>query len=358
MSEGWTDPAKVKDPRAQVDKIRTELDVSQAEATVLKTKNELFRQWKNAFKPTVMERYARMENLVNARKKSIDEYRNWLKPYLARFKMMKEKMETVSPADELSNAYMTPGFGQSQASTGVKLWLWKPFVPAELRKAELGPLKEPHGFVIDPYDDLVKEWHKKINDHWGTDITEKEVRDLLKNEWTQSKPGIKAFPEMDPHYLYYVFFEVTYLLNLVKTPPPEAMETDNVMFYPFRGWFMSQNAVLVHLIELEARKRAFEAYVNQMLGVKEEEEKILKRVEAEFKPKPPEKRFTAPKGFTKIASFGGAVNKHASKLASLYVKRGPYEPVFYERVSKLMARGMGGYYGQQMGHIQKLMGVQ
>ncbi len=359
MNEGWTDPKKIPKPRDQVDRIRTELDVSQAEATVLKTKNELFKQWKTSFKPIVMERYARIQNMAEARKMSIDEYKRWLKPYLARHKMMKEKME-ITPSDELSNPYMTPGFGQSQASTGVKLWLWKPFVPAELRKSELGPLREPHGFVIDPYDDLVKEWQEKINKEWGTNVTEKDIREKLDpkvtGSWTWSMPGTKPFPDMDRYHMYYIFFEVTYILNLVKTPPPEAVETDNVTFYPFRGWFMSQNAVLIHLIELEARKRAFDSYVNQMIGAKEEEEAILKKVEEEFKPRPKEK-FKLPKGFQKVRGWGNAIGNGADRFAHLYVKRGPYEPVFYERVSKLMARGMGGYYGQQMGHIQKLMGV-
>jgi hypothetical protein len=366
MKEEWTDPKKIPVAKDQIQRIKEELDVSQAEATVLKTKNELFRQWKTAFRPTVVERYARMQNLVDARKASIDEYRNWMKPYLARFKMMKEKMETVSPADELSNPYMTPGFGQSQASTGVKLWLWKPMPLGELRKAEMGPLK-PVGtanFVVNPYDDMVKKWLDKINAHWGTNITDVEIlggkdekgnehKGLLK-EWTEYLPP-NNFGRMDKFHVYYVFFEVTYWLNLVKTPPPEAMETDNVMFYPLRGWFMSQNSLLVHLLEIEARNRAFEAYVNQMLGLKEAEEDIIKRVEAEIAGKAPEKPNL--KKFQKVRGWGGTLGKGMDKFAHLYVKRGPYEPVFKERVSKLMARGMGAYYKQQLDHIQALMGA-
>ena len=61
-----------------------------------------------------------------------------------------------------------------------------------------------------------------------------------------------------------------------------------------------------------------------------------------------------PKGFEKAENFMGSKIKD---FAQLYVKRGPYEPVFKERVSKLMARAIGGMYKQQLDHIQSLMGA-
>ncbi|UCD07199.1 MAG: hypothetical protein JSW41_05235, partial [Candidatus Aenigmatarchaeota archaeon] len=109
MKTEWTDP-KVIDEKKQVEHIRKELDVSAAEATVLKTKNSLYREWVELFLPQVKERYARIENLVRAREKSVDEYRKWLKPYIAKFRVMKEA-EEGRPGAWVSDAYVTPGFG-------------------------------------------------------------------------------------------------------------------------------------------------------------------------------------------------------------------------------------------------------
>ncbi len=100
--EGWDD---VKD-------IHAKLDVSVAEATVLKTKDRLFKEWKATFFPAVKTRYARIESLLKARRKSVEEYRNWLKPYIAKYKTMKEADE-ANPAAWVTDAYVTPGFSQS-----------------------------------------------------------------------------------------------------------------------------------------------------------------------------------------------------------------------------------------------------
>ena len=145
MARRWptiiSDFLRMRDEWTDVNEIRRNLDVPLAEAAVLKTKNELYKEWKRLFLPALKERYARIQALAEARKKSIEEYKKWLKPYIARFKMIKEKLESA-PAAFINDPYMNPGFGQSQAVAGVKIWCWKPFIPPELRKPAMGPLKK------------------------------------------------------------------------------------------------------------------------------------------------------------------------------------------------------------------------
>ncbi len=152
MARRWptiiTDFIRMKEVWTDIEKIKDELQVSQAEATVLKTKNELYKEWKTLFFPDVKDRFARIKNLMQSRKKSVDEYRNWLKPYIARYKLMKEKTE-AKPSNYLGNVYMVPGFGQASATTGVRLFAWQGFVPGEMHKPERSNL-------IQRYENLSK----------------------------------------------------------------------------------------------------------------------------------------------------------------------------------------------------------
>jgi hypothetical protein len=341
MKEEWTDVAVIRD----------KLDVSTAEASILKTKNELFKEWKMLFMPTVKERYARIVTLMNARKKSIDEYKNWLKPYVARYRMIREKQEG-KPSEFVSNPYMTPGFGQSQASAGVRLWVWKPYAPSEKGRAP-SDMRKKGGlrtkFIVDPYDDLVRKWQENIEKAYSVKFTEKDVRGLIDQ-------AVQA-GEMDPRFLYYIFFDVRIQLNLVKTPPPQGSELDNVGFMPLKTWVMSQNILLIVLLELRAREMAFERYIGEVIGAKELEEEEVRKIEEEFKPPAPEKRKRV-KGFVKrVKGFRLRGRKAGERFFYIFVKKGPYEVNWEERLTKMYFRTAGGLYNQQVGFLLSKMGV-
>jgi len=137
------------------------------------------------------------------------------------------------------------------------------------------------------------------------------------------------------------------------------MELDDLMFAPLKAWFISQNVLLVHLIELYAREKAFEKYVEELIGGPSLEKKIFEKVEEEFKEeKPKPERFVRLKELHKKTSrIYSKIYGFADKFFHLFVKRGPYEPVFRERVTKVFARGIGKYYGQQVGFIKAVMGA-
>ncbi len=361
MAKRWptiiTDFIRMKDEWEDVSEIRKELDVSQAEATVLKTKNELYKEWKTLFLPTIKERYARIQALVKGRQRSIDEYKAWLKPYLAKYKSMKEASEGTKFTGSqfyATNAFATPGFGTMDAWSYVRIWVWRPFQPVEGGKPEaeiIGKGGKGEGFIIDPYDDHVKEWKGKIEKHYNVKISDKEVREKLKEWVTQSPHAYCSW--MESESVYYILMDCHILLSTMKSPPPEGAEMDNLMVIPIRNWVMSQNNLLIHLLELYAREKWMEKYMDELIGARSVEKEIYEEVEREFEEKKPEKEPGG--GFRE--SLKGARNR-LEPLVRFFVKPGPYEPVFTERVSKMYMRASGFYFKQITDVFKTAMGIE
>lgn len=358
MAKRWptiiTDFIRMKDEWTDVETIKKELDVSQAEATVLKTKNELYKQWKEMFFPVVKERLARLETLLRARKKSVEEYRNWLKPYITKYKALRETSEKAM-AYYVSDAFSTPAFGTSEALTGVRIWCWKPFPIIEKGKVEA--LREVRGkgmnFVVDPYDDIVKAWKKKIEERYKVEISDEEVRDILEDAVRKSPHAHCS--KMDPSYLYYILFDAFIVLNTLKSPPPEGVEMDNIMFLPIKLWYMSQNMLLIHLLEIYAREKAMIKYINEIIGSEEIENEEIRRIEEIFTQKEEkvkeEKRSEWEEIKKRLKILG-------EKFAYFFIKPGPYESVFFERLSKMYSRGSGKYWKQMTEFLKNTMQIE
>jgi len=358
MARRWptiiTDFIRMKSELDEVDEIRKELSVSAAEATVLKTKNILYNEWKCMFLPVVKVRYARIENLAQARKKSVDEYKEWLKPYISKFKAMQE-LDEKNPAAWVTDAYTTPGFGQSEAMVGTRLWVWKSISVVEMGKPPAVYTKKGGKWEIYPYDDWVKSWKKLIEYKYELKIEDTDVDKLLSDAISKEKLQFENQP-MYPEDLYYILFDINVLLSLLRTPPPEGIETDNLMIFPMSAWIVSQNALLIYMLELKAKEAAIEHYINEIVGAKSIEEEILRKVEEKFENGDEEegswKRFRK-----RFRSFRAWMRPKAWKFVHLFIKPGPYESVFYERVSKMYFRASGGDYKQVIDFFKEKMQI-
>jgi len=362
MAKRWptiiTDFIRMKTEWDDINKIRDKLDVSQAEATVLKTKNELYVEWKKLFRPVIMDRYARIKTMVDARKKSIDEYKKWLKPYITRHKMMEEYPEKKKPSAFVTNAVMVPGFGQAVMFSGVRLWVWRPFNPEEIGKTEFVGEVKPYGaWDLDPYDDFVKKWIPHLNHKYGVKITDDVVRELM-DEWGSSRTD-KPLAEIDPTRPYYLLFDMVVSRSVIKTPPPAGAEMENLMLWPMRTFVISQNILLIHMLELWAIEQKFDREVDELIGAPELEEKLRKEVEEEFEPKKKKKeRFVSLKSFfNKIGSVGSGIRRGIKPLSKYFIRAGPYESNFKERVTKIYMVGSGGIYQQMVDYWKEKMGV-
>ena len=123
-----SDFMRLTDEMDDVEKIRKELQVSRAEAVILKTKNQVYFEWKSLFSEAAIDRYKTLLSLLESRKKSIDEYKDWIKPYLVRFKMMKVGAERKDVQKSMLKSFADVT-GQSTFSNAISLCASKPHKP-------------------------------------------------------------------------------------------------------------------------------------------------------------------------------------------------------------------------------------
>ena len=329
-----------------IDEIKRLLDVPKAEATVLKTKNELYKKWVEMIEPEIEERLARIKIMMEARKKSIDQYKKWLRPYVARHKMMEDALER-SPAGSFSSPYMPPAFGQAVMSTGIRLWAWKPLLKPEPYRYE--SIREGGKSDIDPYDDIVKEYQEKIEDAYNVKITDSVVNNLIKTGLRFTGPHGERNVQMEDYY--YIFFDIKIDRAVIRVPG--GGEIEDLMFNPITTWVFSQNALLIHLMELWARERQFEREVDELIGIsdeKEEIEKLRKEYKEREKKKEAGMSHLKPKPRWSVVRFMKPITKYV-------LRPGPYENTFKERITKMFLVSSGGMYGEVIGFIKNLMGV-
>jgi hypothetical protein len=232
-------------------------------------------------------------------------------------------------------------------------------------------------FIVDPYDDFVRHWKAKIEKHYDVKISDDDVRKILSDAVNPLKHEDAHYPPMESQALYYLLFDMKIILSTMKSPPPEGVEMDNLMYYPLKIWVMSQNSLLIHLLELEARQRWMNRYMDEIIGARSVEEDIYKKVEEELGEREKEEKKgekesvwgkIKPKYYSKypddekdeinrIMKSQFVPNK-TMKFVRFFVKPGPYEPVFFERLSKMYFRASGFYYKQMVDLLKGAMGIE
>ncbi len=332
---------------ADVEKVRQALKITSAEAHVLKTKNELYKKWKEKFRPEVTERYARVKNLMQTREKSVDYYREWLKPYVAKYKML-EEMTQESPSKFYTDPYMAPAFGNAWASSSIRFFAWRPFYSPEVGKAQRQEPRKAN--KIYPIDDLVLKYAEKIADVYGIwkkelekgqkegktkkAVLEEQVEKILKDALETDPIDKTKTPAMSKSSLYYILFDIKADKTLIKIP--KGGELENITL-KIKHFLLSQNVLLIILIELKAKELQFERYVKEMIGSSEAEKEIREEVEKEFEEKGGEKS-EGIGGIKKFVSFvkkkWGWVTGKLSPYKLYFFRPGPYESNFQERVTQ------------------------
>lgn len=314
---------KLADGDIDTDKIKEKLNVSKAEAVVLSTKNRLYVQWKRMFEPEVKARYERIHELVRSREESVRAYRDWLKPLIARHKMLEEGLSR--PAERAEEKYGTRGFllipGTANAWTSVTIWAWHWVTLQELEKGGTERL------AIENEEELMKadKWTKRelifhpkhgliVKYPW---ITEKWVDDKTSEAWRKNW--------FRHEKLYYAFAIIKFDRGNMRTASGEEIE-DTI--FAVNGGLFSRNALLVKLLELLAKQEEFNRYVDDLLGVKYE----VPRPEGGHEEK--EGRFDKYKEAAHRFLEFFALNRFR------FMKHGPYERDFAERLTKYWFRTM------------------
>jgi len=370
------------------EKVGQKLDVSKAEAVILVTKNKLYKNWKETFKRVAMQRYEMLKGMVEARRKTIEEYKEWLKPYIARFKMTKLGAERSAIRKSTLEAFADIT-GVSTFANNIRVFTWRTLKTAEFRKPAAEMKKE---YAINPYDDYVREklildddkglariypWLKepkkycpKCKKYFPSSTVEcskcktmnledktfadKIVEEKILPLWKDRKMQI------DPYELYYLFLDFNIMRLGTRLPSGELED----ITFNFKIAVISQNVLLLKILELECRSMELERYIDEMLGIRTEEKSIIELVMEEFPELYPKEKPSGFKeylkgvreGFSAYTSFLGKIK--LPRLGTLrFFKPGSYEKEFRERISKQYSTVAGTHFVGVVDFIKMKMGV-
>ncbi|MEM5773066.1 MAG: hypothetical protein QXL86_02455 [Candidatus Aenigmatarchaeota archaeon] len=396
---------KLDDEDVEPKKIAEKHRVSEAEAVILATKNKLYKEWRDElFKKAVEERFKSLIAMVEARRKSYEEYKEMLKPTLRRYKSIVDGLSSSGLASTLERAaFWRPG-SQAMSLDSTTIWAWKPFVAPEKYKAvretpldkipaekagftekEIEELKkegllDKDGMVkalpVEPSIDVVVrkiiENIEKSSEYSGIKITAKDIfkaRQRLVERFEKSVSGATDY-EAWVFSPYFMFFEIP--VNRAVIRLPNGTEIEDLMFDRITAWLETQNVIIGRLIELEAKDKKLEAYLKQMLGeagvlekggkkeivdidelVKEYTIKLEEEKKEEKKAK--ENPFEGiSKAFEKFFEFFGLELKFFRAKVPYEI---PYEFAFKERITKYYLREVGATWGMIVGFIKSSFGV-
>jgi hypothetical protein len=367
MTKRWPtiigDFLKMKGEWTDIETIKKNLKVTQVEANVLKTKNELFREWKKLFFPDVRERYVRIKNLLESRRRSVHEYREWLKPYINRLKLIKEEAEIKDEASELTD--ITKLSFTPQGEVNAKLWFWKPIKPEEVGQ----PMIISGWGEVPAYDDWVKEHIVALEAKYDVEIPEEKILGFIK-DWKSGGRGLAGkrlgdvfamypAPRLDERYFYVFLVDLDYVCQYKKgSTGPMVVEDQYWHFHPF---LISKNFLVFALLELEFRKEKFRQEIKRLIGVTEIEKELGEEVKKEWPwvtdkkrgKEPFQKRWKKSWGETKVRWVfrRRKVKKALKPLLRFFIKPGPYEINVAERISKTY----GLYFGAQVADLRDLI---
>ena len=377
------------DEDTDIDKVVKKINISRAEAVILVTKNKLYMEWKKMFLDAAKTRYQTIRGLVEGRRKSIQEYRNWLKPYIARFRMTRLGGERPNVRADTLKSFVDIT-GMATFSNEVRLFAWKPFRVAEVRKPGT---EVKDDFALYPYDEYTREnliigddglaklypWLRNervycvdckkfypsgilqcpnprcgslnlINRTLADEIVETEI---LKS-WKNMENGL------DPYELYYMFLDFDVFRVGTRLP---VGEIEDITFL-IKNFTISQNVLLVKLLELRCREIELEHYIDEMLGMRVEDRKLDEILTADF----PQFKETKELGEYKklVKSLRDTSNAYTGFLKKMktpkmknlmFLKQGKYERDFKDRITKNYLKPAGAQYGAIVGFIKSLMGV-
>lgn len=307
-----TDPKKIKD----------KMKVSEPEGVILATKNKLYQEWRDRlFKETVKQRYQQILQLTEARRESIKQYRNMLKPTLTRYRMITEVLESRGGRASFARDTFFKPEAQAYSFDFARFWCWKPFSPIEKYKAtrefmsevsakeagfkrseieiiKMAIEKEPYigtdpdkelflkgrlySLPIEPSIDkeVVRKYIPDIEKQYGVKLTPVDIfaaRTKLVDQFLRHAPEARYIDITQPtgrrevlpgapwiFSPYFIFLDIPFLRVMIRLP--NGAEMENVTMENFRYYTQTQNVIILHLLEAIAREKQLENYISQMLG--------------------------------------------------------------------------------------------
>ncbi|MBU3896890.1 MAG: hypothetical protein KJ697_03070 [Nanoarchaeota archaeon] len=393
MPKRWptiiTDFQAMNDTDLEINPVAKKLNVSKAESTILVTKNKMFVNWKGEFLNVVKRRYETLKGLETARKKSIEEYKIWLKPYISRYKMTKLGSESALGRANVFKSFSDLA-GISTYTNNITIWAWKDLKPTEARKSDV--IKEGD-FIIHPYDSyvrdnlildpkkgLAKEYPWLANERFycsdckkyyasKTDLCPKCKRPVEKRTVADEVVEEQILPDwkakrfaLNPSELYYSFF----IIDVFRSGSRLTIgEIEDITFSVY-AYAISQNIMLVKLLELKCREMEFERYIDEIIGLKLGQEDIMDVVKKEFPllfGKKGEEENALDKFMKELRVMFSGISRSSSAMKMpkmegiMFSKPGQYETDYADRITKYYLNVIGGEFNMINKFLKGKMGV-
>jgi hypothetical protein len=344
---------ELSDEDDTTEKIRKKIEVSKAEAVVLTTKVRMYKKWKEFFGKEVKDRYRRIIERLEGRKASIEEYRNWIRPLIRRVMQTRE----VDDSTLAMHMNIPIGTGMPVSFQYAEWWAWtrmeglEPTEPHKIPKIRheakdtgkryIGTLelKVREGavprFRIEPYDDVVKKFIPEIEKKHGVKITKEDVLEAR----------IRLYEKGSPDVEWYVLVHFPVTIETFKLP--SGLEVEDVDFNKISAIFITQNMLLVKIIEIIAEEKKIDVYIDELLGKKVmTEDGIVKQIDDLLREEFPNiygpKEEEGPKGLSKsISEFKSSFRKALASLIrginyffgfKIMLIKGPYDPIYEDRL--------------------------
>ncbi|MEM0243513.1 MAG: hypothetical protein QXT34_03670 [Candidatus Aenigmatarchaeota archaeon] len=301
----WTtfisDFLSLDDEKTPEDVLNKLKNITKAEAIQLSKKNQLYIIWREEFKKIVKERERELKKLLLMRKASIDNYKEMLRPLIARYLAIREEpIFFVSPSLSFIKSYTRPFLIDS-----VKWWIIKPLNPYlhELEKTRPGridlkrvgfitesiieklekmlgekreSLEKKIGEIVMPVepsiDRVVLAGIEVINKNFGTNFT---IKDALSIRETLFKKEKEPDPRKERWKLspFYALVEISLDRSIIKTYSGIEVEDFDFEIKPFA---ISQNLAILMYLQIKALEKYYENQINSFFG-----ESLIKEVEIE-----------------------------------------------------------------------------
>lgn len=237
-------------------------DLPTVEIRMLEVKWDAYEEWLKYFENNVKRRMDALQILKKSREKTLEEYRDWLKPTIAKYKMIEDTLESAGArASARSSSVRLNAIAISGHS--VKLWFWKSFVPPD-------PHRPPQE-MLERSGVVAFGWWERDNLYLHPDhglitsypwITEKWIFNHVNiTDWGMPCSGIDQLSE---NTWYYSFQELRFERTNFKTSATGS-EGEDAEFI-FANYMLSKNVVAAKFIELKAKEEEFEIYIDDVLG--------------------------------------------------------------------------------------------
>lgn len=359
------------------------VNMADVEKKMLESKWTLYQHWLGVFRSAITQRLDRIKTLQKSREFTIEQYREWLKPIIARFRLI----ETGFDKHERERGGGNPvGFGRKgirthhhkSSSQGVSyngwtMWIHKPITnpeihtaPGELlaKAAEDGEFGKIFAFDKWTQDNLI----------YDTEYGLLASYPFLRKEWVEKKAkeisaGLK---KKNKHYYTWIKIDVHKTVNKLVTG---TLSEDTDFF--FDGFVLSANAMLAKLLEIEAKDQEFERYIDNILGIDMEMEKNYKGIvvgyrkiglkyeiegtiyknKKEMKKAYPEPEYYLTPLLPKKSFLGDMKNIFGINFW-LFKKKGPYEHQFYDRFNKFYLKLNGQRFAGVVNEVISRMKIE